>query len=370
MVSPQTHHFDGPFELERGQQLEGFELVVETYGELNAKASNAILICQALSGNHHAAGYYKRDDRHAGWWDNCIGPGKPIDTNHFFVVALNNLGGCHGSTGPNHVKPGTERTWGPDFPQVTVKDWVCSQALLADQLGIERWAAVIGGSLGGMQAMQWAIDYPDRIANAILIATTAKLSAQNIAFNEIARHAIQSDPKFQQGHYAGAASPADGLALARMVGHITYQSDDGMGFRFGRNLQQPAAEEADRPPQFQVESYLQYQGKAFAKTFDANSYLLMTKALDYFDPAASNNNDLASLLKVVSCRFMVVSFTGDWRFAPRCSEQIVDALLRSNKSVAYAAVEDVSGHDAFLLAIPTYHDMLTIFLKRVYGEVA
>ena len=377
LVTPKTYNFSGTFAFELGRQLDAFDLVVETYGQLNADASNAVLVCHALSGHHHAAGYHSNADRRPGWWDNCIGPGKPIDTDYFFVVSLNNLGGCHGSTGPNQINPQTNRHWGSDFPQVTVKDWVHSQVLLADRLKIQCWAAVIGGSLGGMQAMQWAVDYPQRVANAVLIATAPKLSAQNIAFNEIARHAILSDPNYQDGHYADAdKSPEAGLALARMVGHITYQSDDGMGFRFGRKLQQPAtttpdatAGEAGEPAQFQIESYLQHQGSAFSKTFDANTYLFMTRALDYFNPAAAHGDDLAALLASASCRFLVLSFSSDWRFSPRRSEEIVDALLRSDKRVSYVAVEDQNGHDAFLLPNETYHLMLRTFLARIVTEL-
>jgi homoserine O-acetyltransferase len=287
IVEPRTYRHADPFSLQCGETLSGFELVFETYGTLNAARSNAVLVCHALSGNHHAAGYHASDDDKPGWWDTCIGPGKPIDTSRFFVVSLNNLGGCHGSTGPLSVNPATGEPFGPDFPTVTVSDWVRSQTLLADHLGIDRFAAVVGGSLGGMQAMQWAIDVPERIGAAVLIAAAAKLSAQNIAFNEIARQAILADPEFHDGHYrTRGANPDLGLMLARMVGHVTYLSDDGMRRKFGREIKSGDIR-AGRDVEFQVESYLHYQGRSFSQRFDANTYLLMTYALDYFDPSRS-----------------------------------------------------------------------------------
>jgi homoserine O-acetyltransferase/O-succinyltransferase len=287
LVTPRVFTSESPFELQCGEALPGFELVYETYGELNAERSNAVLVCHALSGHHHAAGYHSVDDRKPGWWETCIGPGKPIDTNRFHVVSLNNLGGCHGSTGPTSVNPATGAEYGPDFPTVTVRDWVNSQALLADHLGIERFAAVIGGSLGGMQALQWAIDKPGRVRAAVLIAAAARLSAQNIAFNEIARQAIMGDPQFHAGHYRSrGVNPDLGLMLARMVGHVTYLSDDGMRQRFGRELKSGDLR-LGRDVEFQVESYLHHQGRSFSRSFDANTYLLMTKALDFSTPPES-----------------------------------------------------------------------------------
>ena len=365
LVKPQKLAFDTPLELDCGRSLRGFELVYETYGELNADASNAILICHALSGDHHAAGYHSMDDRKPGWWESCIGPGKPIDTNHFFVVSANNLGGCKGSTGPMSINPQKNKPYGPDFPIVTVKDWVRSQARLADALGIEQWAAVIGGSLGGMQAMQWAIDFPERLRHCVVIAAAPKLSAQNIGFNEVARQAIMSDPEFHQGHYyEHNVIPRRGLMLARMLGHITYLSDESMRSKFGRDLREGKLNfgfDVD----FQVESYLRYQGQSFVEKFDANTYLLMTKALDYFDPAADYDNDLARALARAQAQFLVVSFTSDWRFAPKRSREIVKALLDSQKDVSYAEIEAHHGHDAFLIPIPDYLDVFSTYMNRL-----
>jgi len=365
LVEPQKLAFDTPLALDCGRNLPGYELVYETYGKLNTDASNAILICHALSGDHHAAGYHSMDDRKPGWWESCIGPGKPIDTNHFFVVSPNNLGGCKGSTGPMSINPEKNKPYGPDFPIVTVKDWVRSQARLADALGIEQWAAVIGGSLGGMQAMQWAIDYPQRLRHCVVIAAAPKLSAQNIGFNEVARQAIMSDPEFHQGHYyEHNVIPRRGLMLARMLGHITYLSDESMRSKFGRDLREGKLNfgfDVD----FQVESYLRYQGQSFVEKFDANTYLLMTKALDYFDPAADYDNDLARALKQAEAQFLVVSFTSDWRFAPKRSREIVKALLDSQKDVSYAEIEAHHGHDAFLIPIPDYLEVFNTYMTRL-----
>jgi homoserine O-acetyltransferase/O-succinyltransferase len=365
LVEPRIFRHDRPFALQCGATLPGFELVYETYGRLNDAGSNALLVCHALSGHHHAAGYHSPDDRKPGWWDLCIGPGKPIDTDRFFVVSLNNLGGCHGSTGPRSINPATGALYGPDFPLVTVKDWVRSQALLADHLGIERFAAVIGGSLGGMQAMQWAIDQPRRVRSAVLVACAARLSAQNIAFNEIARQAILSDPEFHGGHYlARGVNPDRGLSIARMVGHVTYLSDDGMGSRFGRELKSGDLR-AGRDVEFQVESYLQHQGRSFSQSFDANTYLLMTRALDYFDPAGEHGDDLVRALLEAASDFLVISFTTDWRFSVARSKEIVNALVRARRNVASAIIESEHGHDSFLLNIPRYFDVLGSYLARV-----
>ena len=369
IVTPEIYRFDEPLELCSGKVLPSYELMVETYGELNSEASNAILICHALSGHHHAAGFHSMDEKKPGWWDSSIGPGKPIDTNRFFVVALNNLGGCHGSTGPTSINPETGQQYGPDFPVVTVRDWVNSQARLADRLGIQRWAAVVGGSLGGMQAMQWSIDYPDRLGHALVIASSSKLTAQNIAFNEVARQAITKDPQFHEGRfYEHNVLPKTGLALARMIGHITYLSDDGMGEKFGREMKSDKLS-FDFNTQFQVESYLQYQGERFSTAFDANTYLLMTKALDYFDPASEFDNDLAKALSKASCGFLVVSFTTDWRFAPERSREITDALVEANRDVSYAEIDSDHGHDAFLISSPRYDAVLAAYLNRVASEL-
>jgi len=368
LVTPQVVKFDTPLPLTCGKTLSEYELIYETYGTLNAERSNAVLICHALSGHHHAAGYHTAEDRKPGWWDAHIGPGKSIDTNRFFVVSLNNLGGCHGSTGPVSHNPDTGRQWGPDFPVVTVSDWVTSQARLADHLGIERWAAAVGGSLGGMQVLQWTITYPERVANAVIIAATPRLSAQNIAFNEVARQAIRSDPEFFDGWYAEHDTvPKRGLKLARMVGHITYLSEDAMGSKFGRDLRSDDLN-FGFDVEFQVESYLRYQGDTFSTAFDANTYLLMTKALDYFDPAASCDGDLASALAPAQCPFLIVSFTTDWRFPPSRSRELVDALTRAGKSVSYANIESPHGHDAFLLPEPRYQALFSAFMGRVARE--
>lgn len=369
LVQPQTLHFPEPLTLACGQALPNYDLVVETYGELNADASNAVLICHALSGHHHAAGFHSMEERKPGWWDSCIGPGKPIDTNHFFVVSLNNLGGCHGSTGPGSINPETERAYGPDFPVVTVRDWVESQARLADRLGIQQWAAVVGGSLGGMQALQWSLSYPERIRHAVVIASTPRLTAQNIAFNEVARKAITSDPDFHDGRYGEHnAVPRRGLMLARMVGHITYLSDASMGEKFGRELREEAYK-FGYDAEFQVESYLRYQGERFSETFDANTYLLMTRALDYFDPAFEYDNDLAKALTQARCEFLVLSFSTDWRFTPARSEELVKAMIAARRKVSYAEIDAPWGHDAFLIPTPRYMDTFTAYMSRVAREV-
>lgn len=361
LVETQTARFESRFEFQSGKSIEGFELVYETYGQLNASRSNAILICHALSGHHHAAGYAAGEDR-PGWWDNCIGPGKPIDTDLFYVVSLNNLGGCHGSTGPRAINPETGRAWGPDFPRVSVKDWVTSQAMLSDSLEIDQWAAIIGGSLGGMQALQWSIDFPERVRHALLIAAATKLSAQNIAFNEIARLAIQGDPNFTSG-----SSPKHGLGLARMIGHVTYLSDLSMREKFGREIRSGEFEDLD--VQFQVESYLHYQGEKFAADFDPHTYIIMTRALDYFDPAAEFNNDFVAALKDVMAGFLVVSFSTDWRFSPERSQEIVDAMITAGVNVSSVNIEASSGHDSFLMEIDRYFDVLRTYLRQVATEL-
>ena len=367
LVVPEIHHFDVPLPLSCGRALASYDLVVETYGELNAARSNAILICHALSGSHHAAGYHGADDAKPGWWDDYIGPGKPIDTRHFYVVCLNNLGGCHGSTGPRAIDPATRRRWGKHFPPLRVRDWVASQARLADRLGIAQWAAVIGGSLGGMNAMRWALEYPERVRHCVVIASAMKLTAQNIAFNEIARRAIRSDPDFRDGDFAEhGVVPRNGLALARMVGHVTYLSDALMGVRFGRELRSGSfARGRDAPIEFKVESYLHYQGDKFAESFDANTYLLITKMLDYFDLAREYGDDPVAAFRTAHARFLVISFTSDWRFAPQRSEEIVQALVAANRDLSYACIASDMGHDAFLLPNPRYAAVLRTYLNRV-----
>ena len=366
LVTPQIARFDEPLALACGRSLASYELIYETYGTLNSAASNAVLICHALSGHHHAAGYHKPEDRKPGWWDSCIGPGKPIDTNRFFVVSLNNLGGCNGSTGPSSINPATGKPYGADFPVLTVEDWVHSQARLADRLGIQQWAAVVGGSLGGMQALQWTITYPDRVRHCVDIASAPKLSAQNIAFNEVARQAILTDPEFHGGSFQDqGVIPKRGLMLARMVGHITYLSDDSMGEKFGRELKSDKLNYDFHSVEFQVESYLRYQGEEFSGRFDANTYLLMTKALDYFDPAARHGGDLAASLEHVTADYCVMSFTTDWRFSPARSREIVDALIAARKNVCYLDIDSPYGHDAFLIPTPRYIQGFTNYMKRI-----
>lgn len=369
LVSPQTLHITEPLPLDCGRSLSQFDLVYETYGTLNADKSNAVLICHALSGDHHAAGYHCLDDKKPGWWDSAIGPGKAIDTNEFFVVCPNNLGGCKGSSGPNTLNPQSGKLYGPEFPIVTVPDWVRSQAILADALGIHQWAAVIGGSLGGMQALQWAISLPDRVRHALVIAAAPKLSAQNIAFNEVARTAIKSDPDFHGGYYVEHDTlPRQGLGLARMLGHITYLSDEAMGQKFGRELRSGQIQYG-YDVEFQIESYLRYQSSSFVERFDANTYLLMTKALDYFDPAKAFNDDLNATMQAIQAKTLVMSFTSDWRFSPLRSLEIVNALLSAGKQVSYAEIEAHQGHDAFLMPIPRYIEIFGTYMQQVADEV-
>jgi homoserine O-acetyltransferase len=368
LVEAQRLEFDEPLPLDCGRSLDHHELVYETYGELNGDASNAVLICHALSGDHHAAGYNSPADRKPGWWETCIGPGKPIDTRRFFVVCPNNIGSCKGSTGPVTTNPETGRPYGPEFPIVTCGDWARSQERLMRRLGISQWAAVIGPSLGGMQVMQWAIDFPDLLRHAVVIAAAPKLSAQNIAFNEVARQAITSDPDFHEGRfYDHDTIPRRGLMLARMLGHITYLSDDAMRAKFGRELRAGKLSYSF-DSEFEVESYLRYQGRQFVDRFDANSYLLMTKSLDYFDPAGATDHDLAAALAPVTARFLVLSFTSDWRFQPQRSREIVRALLERHKRVTYAEIEAEHGHDAFLMPIPQYLGVLGAYMERVAAE--
>jgi len=367
IVEPRTAHFREPLKLACGRDLPSYEIVYETYGALNGARNNAVLVCHALSGNHHAAGYHRPDDKKPGWWDECIGPGKPIDTDRFFVVSLNNIGGCHGSTGPTSINPQTGEPWGPDFPPLRARDWVHSQARLADFLGIECWAAVVGGSLGGMQAMRWALEYPDRIKHCIVIAAAMKLSAQNLAFNEVARQAILSDPAFAEGHYLErGTAPTRGLALARMVGHITYLSDHAMASKFGRDLRSGSFDQGDEGDvEFQVQSYLRHQGSQFSGSFDANTYMLMTRALDYFDLAREYDNDPVQAFGRARCSFLVISFSTDWRFSPQRSREIVDALIAADRPVTYAEIEADEGHDAFLLPIPRYMEVFSAYMRRV-----
>ncbi len=360
-VSPQTIAFETPIRFASGSTLPRFDLMVETYGELNAARSNAVLVCHALSGHHHVAGYYKDapdPSRSEGWWENLIGPGRPLDTRKFFIIGLNNLGGCHGSTGPATIDPATGQPFGSDFPVVTVPDWVRAQTMLADHFGIDSFAAILGGSLGGMQALQWSIDFPERVRNVLAIAAAPKLSAENIGFNEVARQAIRTDPDFHDGHfYAHGVVPRRGLRLSRMLGHLTYLSDDLMGEKFGRLLKGEDYQ-FGFDAEFEVEGYLRYQGDKFAGYFDANTYLLMTKALDYFDPAKAYGGDLAAAFAGSTAKFFIAAFSSDWRFSPARSKEIVRALLANRRAVSYAEIESVEGHDSFLMPIAQYHALL------------
>ena len=365
IVAPSWFRSEAPIVLKSGDELPGFGLIYETYGTLNPAASNAVLVCHALSGGHHVAGVYADNPKNIGWWDNLVGPGKPLDTNKFFVVGVNNLGGCYGSTGPLSINPKTGKRFGADFPLVTVEDWVLAQARLADHLGIDTWAAVIGGSLGGMQALEWSLQFPERVRHAIAIASAPKLSAQNIAFNEVARQAILSDPEFYGGHYTEhGVVPRNGLRLARMIGHITYLSDDQMNDKFGRQMRNEE-HQFSYDIDFEIESYLRYQGDKFAGFFDANTYLLTTKALDYFDPAYAYDGDLTAALARARADFFIASFSTDWRFSPARSREIVFALLHNRRRVTYAEIDCDAGHDSFLLDDAHYHAVLRAYLENI-----
>ena len=374
VVHTQYMHFDEPLPLVSGQTLAAYELAIETYGTLNSQASNAVLICHALNASHHVAGVAADNPDDIGWWDNMVGPGKPVDTNVFFVIGINNPGSCFGSTGPASIRPDTGKPWGAAFPVLTVEDWVQAQARVADRLGVKRFAAVMGGSLGGMQALSWAMTLPERVAHCVVVASTPRLSAQNIAFNEVARRAIITDPEFHGGdYYARGVVPGNGLSVARMVGHITYLSDDDMAEKFGRTQRAPAAGGAYHygyGVEFEVESYLRYQGEKFSKYFDANTYLLITRALDYFDPARETGGDLARALKPATADFLLVSFTTDWRFAPARSREIVRALLQNGQPATYAEIDAPHGHDAFLLDDARYHGVMRAYFSRIATGLA
>ena len=372
IATPQSLHFDAPLPLQRGASIRGYDLTYETYGELNAARSNAVLICHALNASHHVAGVYEAQARSEGWWDNMVGPGKPVDTHRFFVIGVNNLGSCFGSTGPMHVNPETGQVYGADFPVVTVEDWVNAQARLLDALGIEQLAAVMGGSLGGMQALSWTLQYPERVRHAVVVASAPNLTAENIAFNEVARRAIVTDPDFHGGHfYAHGVVPARGLRIARMIGHITYLSDDVMNEKFGRELREAVAGNdsgyrfSTQDVEFQIESYLRYQGDKFSEYFDANTYLLITRALDYFDPARAFGGDLTQALARTQAKFLLVSFTTDWRFAPARSREIVKALLENRREVSYAEIDAPHGHDAFLLDDARYMGVVRSYFESI-----
>ena len=376
-VTPQSHHFTQPLPLRGGGVLPEYALSFETYGTLNATRSNAVLICHALNASHHVAGVYENQPQSEGWWDNMIGPNKPVDTNRFFVIGVNNLGSCFGSTGPMHINPATQQMYGADFPVVTVEDWVNAQARLLDFLGIETLAAVMGGSLGGMQALSWTLQFPERVRHAVVIASAPNLTAENIAFNEVARRAITTDPDFHGGHfYQHGVKPKRGLRIARMIGHITYLSDDVMNEKFGRQLRNAVKTNPEgykystQDVEFQIESYLRYQGDKFAEYFDANTYLLITRALDYFDPARSFGGDLSKALARAQCKFLLVSFTTDWRFSPQRSREIVRALLDNQRDVSYAEIDAPHGHDAFLLEDARYMRIVRSYFDSIAASLS
>jgi homoserine O-acetyltransferase len=367
IATPQAMQFEAPLALQSGASIRGYSLAYETYGTLNAERSNAVLICHALNASHHVAGIYPGQDKSEGWWDTMIGPGKPVDTDRFFVIGVNNLGSCFGSTGPMHVNPDTGRVYGADFPVVTVEDWVHAQARLLDGLGIQQLAAVMGGSLGGMQALSWTLQYPQRVRHAVVVASAPNLNAENIAFNEVARRAIVTDPDFHGGHfYEHNVIPKRGLRIARMIGHITYLSDDVMNEKFGRQLRDGIdLRYTTQDIEFQIESYLRYQGDKFSEYFDANTYLLITRALDYFDPARRFNGNLAKALAAATARFLLVSFSTDWRFSPARSRELVKALLDNRRDVSYAEIDAPHGHDAFLLEDARYLAVVRSFFERI-----
>jgi homoserine O-acetyltransferase len=376
IATPQAMHFAEPLALQSGASLRDYTLAYETYGTLNADHSNAVLVCHALNASHHVAGVYEGQDKSEGWWDNMIGPGKPVDTNHFFVIGVNNLGSCFGSTGPMHTHPDTGRVYGADFPVVTVEDWVNAQALLLDRLGVTQLAAVLGGSLGGMQALSWTLQYPNRVRHAVVVASAPNLTAENIAFNEVARRAIVTDPDFHGGHfYQHGVVPQRGLRIARMVGHITYLSDDVMNEKFGRELRDAVVGSATgykystQDVEFQIESYLRYQGDKFSEYFDANTYLLITRALDYFDPARTYGGDLSAAFARTTAKFLLVSFTTDWRFSPARSCEMVQALLDNQRDVSYAEIDAPHGHDAFLLDDVRYMNVVRSYFARIHDEL-
>ena len=381
IATPLSMHFADSLPLQSGASIRDYTLAYETYGTLNAERSNAVLICHALNASHHVAGVYEGQTKSEGWWDNMIGPGKPVDTNHFFVIGVNNLGSCFGSTGPMHTHPDTGKVYGADFPVVTVEDWVNAQARLLDQLGIQQLAAVMGGSLGGMQALSWTLQHPERVRHAVVVASAPNLTAENIAFNEVARRAIVTDPDFHGGHfYEHGVVPQRGLRIARMVGHITYLSDDVMNEKFGRELRTPTQDTArgalprdylysTQEVEFQIESYLRYQGDKFSEYFDANTYLLITRALDYFDPARTYGGNLSSALAHTAAKFLLVSFTTDWRFSPERSREMVRALLDNQRDVTYAEIDAPHGHDAFLLDDARYLNVVRSSFERINNEL-
>jgi homoserine O-acetyltransferase len=366
IVKPKIFKCADPIKLSCGMTLDNYELIYETYGKLNKNKDNAVLVCHALSGNQHVAGRHKKTDKHPGWWDSLVGPGKPLNTNKFFVIGVNNLGGNEGSTGPKSINPKTKKVWGSSFPIITVEDWVKTQKTLINYLGIQRLSSVIGGSLGGMQALEWNLQFPNEVKNTIIIAAAPNLTAQNIAFNEVARQSIITDPDFQKGNfYTKKNKPKRGLRVARMLGHITYLSNDAMKSKFGRKKKNKDFK-YNFNTEFEIESYLNYQGDKFAQEFDANTYIRMTKALDYYDPTKQNKKKLSAVFKKIKSKFLVISFTSDWRFSPARSKEIVKSLLDNNINVSYAEISAESGHDAFLMSDDHYHEILNSFFKNIF----
>ena len=366
IVKPKIFKCADPIKLSCGMTLDNYELIYETYGKLNKNKDNAVLVCHALSGNQHVAGKHKKTDKHPGWWDSLVGPGKPLNTNKFFVIGVNNLGGNEGSTGPKSINPKTKKVWGSSFPIITVEDWVKTQKTLINYLGIQRLSSVIGGSLGGMQALEWNLQFPNEVKNTIIIAAAPNLTAQNIAFNEVARQSIITDPDFQKGNfYTKKNKPKRGLRVARMLGHITYLSNDAMKSKFGRKKKNKDFQ-YNFNTEFEIESYLNYQGDKFAQEFDANTYIRMTKALDYYDPTKQNKKKLSAVFKKIKSKFLVISFTSDWRFSPSRSKEIVKSLLDNNINVSYAEISAESGHDAFLMSDDHYHEILNSFFKNIF----
>lgn len=366
IVKSKTFKCSDPIKLSCGKTLDNYDLIYETYGKLNSAKDNAVLVCHALTGNQHVAGKYKKTDKYPGWWDNLVGPGKPLNTNKFFVIGVNNLGGNEGSTGPKSINTKTKKAWGANFPIITVEDWVKTQKALIDSLGIKKLSAVIGGSLGGMQALEWNLQFPNEVFNTVIIAAAPNLTAQNIAFNEVARQSIITDPDFNKGNfYLNKNKPKRGLRIARMLGHITYLSNDVMGSKFGRKIKNKNFL-YNFETEFEIESYLNYQGDKFAKEFDANTYIRMTKALDYYDPTNKNKKKLSEVFKKIKSKFLVISFTSDWRFSPSRSKEMVKGLLDNNVEVSYAEITAASGHDAFLMSDIHYHEIIKSYFNKAF----
>lgn len=354
---------DDPLVLESGERLAPVEVAYETYGERNADGSNAVFICHALTGDANAAGHHGNPDR-PGWWNNIIGPGRPVDTDRFFVVCPNLLGGCQGTTGPSSIDPVTGRPYGLRFPLFSIADLVTVHRALAAHLDVPRPLAVMGGSLGGMQALQWALDYPDDLGAALIIASSARLTAQNIAFSAVARAAIMRDPEFRDGEYHDHGQPKYGLSLARMIAHITYLSEEAMRAKFGRRFQDSPVARRGFDIDFQVESYLAHQGESFLNRFDALSYLYLTRCMDYFDPFA-DEADAVLRLRECRARFLLVSFDTDWRFDTRHSKEILRVLQAAHRQVSFREIPSAWGHDSFLLEIPEYHRTIHGFLHQL-----